>query len=211
MLHYHLGLERGEVGLLPEGMSLDKIESSPAGPAYRAGYSWILAAQGRDDEAREQLEWVAADGFARLPMDMNWLAALAEMTQACAYLDDADTAAALAQQLEPYANRLILNARAVGSYGVGAYHLGILATVTGDFPAAEAWLEEAAAKHERLGARPLLARTRLAHAAALQVQGKSGAGELLEHVARDARQLRLDDLQRRATAALAGQVLLPHW
>jgi len=105
----------------------------------------------------------------------------------------------------------MVNARARGSNGVGAYHLGILPTVTGDFAAAEAWLEEAAPRHERMGARPLLARTRLAQAAALQAHGDDRARELLERVAADARELGLEALERRADVGLAGQLLLPHW
>jgi hypothetical protein len=86
----------------------------PAEYAYRAGYSWVLAIAGRADEARAQIELIAADGFSRLSDDMNRLAALAELAQALALLDEPGPAARVLKLLEPYAGRNIVNARELG-------------------------------------------------------------------------------------------------
>src|SRR4051794_40380269 len=79
---------------------LEREAGRPAEYAYRSGYAWILAMNGRPDDARRQLEWVAHDGFARLRDDMNRLAALAELTQAMTLLGDATPAAGGLERLQ---------------------------------------------------------------------------------------------------------------
>ena len=69
---------------------IERESGRPAEYAYRAGYSWMLAMQGRRDDAREQIDWIARDDFARLGDDMNTLAALCEMAQAIAALQRPD-------------------------------------------------------------------------------------------------------------------------
>ena len=60
----------------------EKIRRSPAGLAYLAGMATLFAATGRDDDAGRALEIVAADDFATVPRDMNWLSTLASATGA---------------------------------------------------------------------------------------------------------------------------------
>ena len=78
---YALEWNRGRFDTIDEA-PLERERGRPAEYAYRAGFAWVLANQGRPDEARAQIDWVAADGFARLGDDMNRLAALAELAQA---------------------------------------------------------------------------------------------------------------------------------
>ena len=86
MLHWN----RDRFELMDTG-PIERESGRPAEYAYRAGYSWMLAMQGRGDEAREHLDWIASDDFARLGDDMNTLAALCEMAQAITALQDRRT------------------------------------------------------------------------------------------------------------------------
>src|SRR4051794_30093784 len=110
---------------------LEREAGRPAEYAYRAGWSWVLAMAGDEDAARAQVEWVAHDGFSRLRDDMNQLAALAELTQAMALLDDPAHAAGVLQRLEPYADRNIVNGRGASGYGSAAHHVAVLKALLG--------------------------------------------------------------------------------
>jgi len=44
----------------------------------------VLAGQGREQEAHEQLRIIAADSFAELPFDTNWLSAIGEAMERAA-------------------------------------------------------------------------------------------------------------------------------
>ncbi len=89
---YVLEWNRGRFDTIDEA-PLERERGRPAEYAYRAGFAWVLANQGRADEARAQIDWVAADEFARLGDDMNRLAALAELAQAIQVLADPTHAA----------------------------------------------------------------------------------------------------------------------
>jgi hypothetical protein len=96
---------------------------------------------------------------------------------------------------------------AVSFWGSLSHHLGVLATRLGQWDDAEAHLAQAAASHERLGARVWLARTRLEWAALLAARNRSGdTGQrqaLLDSVLATAVELRLPVMTERARA-LAG-------
>jgi tetratricopeptide (TPR) repeat protein len=69
--------------------------------------------------------------------------------------------------LLPHQGRCIVAGGAVVFWGAVSHHLGILARATGDRASAVAHFEEALTVHERLGARPWVAATKLALAAEL--------------------------------------------
>jgi DNA-binding SARP family transcriptional activator len=109
----------------------DKIEHSPAGVAWIAGYSWALAELGREQEARKYLARIAPDRFAVLPFDTNWLSALAEASEVVVLLGDTANAAVLYDLITPYTGRPMTAGRAVVSYGSADRHLGELASMLG--------------------------------------------------------------------------------
>jgi tetratricopeptide (TPR) repeat protein len=137
----------------------------PAGYAYRAGYAWYLAGQGRPDEAREMIAWVAQDGYARLGDDMNRLAALVELAQAMALLGDGTHAAGAYERLAPYARRNVLNARGAAGYGSAELHLGLLASLLDRRDRAAEHLAGAVEHNVAMGAEAWAQRSRSALAA----------------------------------------------
>jgi hypothetical protein len=125
----------------------------PAEYAYRAGFSWMLALDGRHDEAREQI----ARSVAQMKQDMNQLAALAELAQALGVLGEPGPAATVYDLLAPYAARNIVNGRGAAGYGAASYHLGVLADLLGRDSARH--FEQAVADNGRLGAKLWLERS----------------------------------------------------
>ena len=156
MLHWN----RDRFELMDTG-PIERESGRPAEYAYRAGYSWMLAMQGRGDEAREHLDWIARDDFARLGDDMNTLAALCEMAQAIAALQDPTHAAGVLERLAPYADRNVQNARGAAGYGSAAHHVAVLEALLG--LDAGPRFEEALRRNTELGSRPWAERTRAAY------------------------------------------------
>ena len=128
-------------------------------------YAWILAASGREAEARSQLRAVAADGFAALPFDANWLSALAEAGEAMVLLGDREAAAHLLARLTPYAGRQTAAGRAVATHGCVDRQLGHAAAVLGRRDEAVAHYEAAIRIESAAGFVPWVDRARRALAA----------------------------------------------
>ena len=184
--------------------ALERQIGQPPEAAYRCGYAWVYAGAGRAQEAREQLDWVAADGFARLPEDMNRLAALGEIAQTSVLLGDVRHTRGVYELLAPFADRNIINARAAAGYGAASLHLAQLAALLGDGDRAAAHFEDALAHNERMGARPWLARTQLHYGELLRARGDATrAGALIERALATATELGLDALAQRARIAQA--------
>jgi tetratricopeptide (TPR) repeat protein len=126
----------------------DKIANSPAGPAYRGSYAWILAGLGETERARAELATAMALPH---PFDANWLSLQAECAETSALLDDATHAAALYDRLAPYAGRPATAGRAVSSYGAVDRALGGLAALLGRSDDAARHLRDAIRVNEALG------------------------------------------------------------
>ena len=183
-------------------MAEPKIGSSPASLSFRCGVAFFAAGSGREAEARDHLEHIAAHGFDRLPFDVNWLETIGTLGEACAMLKDADRAARLYTLLLPYAGRLaVVAGRALASWGAVDRHLGVIATAMSRWEDAERHFEAALRENERLGFRPWLAWTRYQYAQMLSAPGSPGdrdrTGELLTGAAALASELALDGLQQR--------------
>jgi DNA-binding SARP family transcriptional activator len=126
----------------------DKIANSPAGPAYRGGYTWVLAGLGRHEEARSQLDAAIAHPHA---FDANWLSLQAECAETSILLGVADHAELLYERLAPYAGRPATAGRAVCSYGAVDRALGGLAALLGREDDAVAHLGRAIRRNEEMG------------------------------------------------------------
>jgi DNA-binding SARP family transcriptional activator len=105
----------------------DQARNSPAGPAWLTTLSWIWAKQGRLKEAKDAFERLADRQFAALERDTNWLAAIAELVEACSLLGDAERGAILYEQLLEFSGRIVTAARAALAYGPVDYFLGLAA------------------------------------------------------------------------------------
>ena len=150
------------------------IELYPALVAWRAGLALLLVELGRVDEAREEFEALAHAGFDELPRDANWLIGVTLLAEVCGALGDGGRAEALYGLLEPYEGRNVVVGRAATCNGAASRLLGILASAMHEWELAEGHFISALAMHERMGARPWAARTRLAYAEMLLTRRRRG-------------------------------------
>jgi len=131
---------------------------------------------GHPDAAQLVFEQLAADDFAALPRDSEWIFCLCILSEVCVHLRDAGRAAVLYRLLLPHAH---LNALAAGEVAIGsvARYLGLLATTLERWDDALSHFEVALEMNERMGARPWLARTQDDYARMLFVHGEPGDAE----------------------------------
>jgi hypothetical protein len=184
MLVFMDAMQRAEYNAADLDYVRDKVANSPAGMAYRGSYAWLLAEIGRVDEAREQLAILAADGFARLPFDANWLSALGECTGACRVVGDRETAARVYDLLAPYAGRPITAGRAIVALGAVDRCLGDLALLLDRPGAAVAHFETAIRREEEMDMSAWAVQSRLGLARALAARGEEARAEALAAQAR---------------------------
>jgi DNA-binding SARP family transcriptional activator len=127
----------------------DKIANSPAGIAYRGGYTWILAGLGETERARAELHATMELTHA---FDVNWLSLQVELAEASVLVGDATFAASLYDRLGPYAGRPVTAGRAASSYGAVDRSLGGLAGLLGRERDAVRHFEDAIQLNDAFGA-----------------------------------------------------------
>jgi hypothetical protein len=180
---WYVAMWRATVAALA-GRLEERIKRSPAGLAYLAGIASVFAATGRDDQARRAIDIVAADDFATVPRDMNWLSTIVSAAEVCATLGDLQRARTVRSLLEPYAERMVISARAAYHHGSVAYFLARLAAALGDHRAADELYDYAAQHDQRAGAEIWVARDLRRHAELLLAHDDTGRGlKLLERAA----------------------------
>jgi AAA ATPase domain len=170
-----------------EGAVRELVARYPAVPAWRGTLVVTLAHAGRHDEARAELDWLAARDLADLPRDQQWLCNLALLAMACQRLGDRRRAAVVYELLLPCAGRLVPTTRlAVGCLGAVSHYLGILAATMARWDDAAAHLREAVETNSRAGALCFLAQSRHEYAHALRARDAPGDRELAAEQLREA-------------------------
>jgi hypothetical protein len=139
-----------------EGLARRFADGAPGMPMWRAGLARVYCEQGRDAEARRELDRLAAHDFHDLPRDNVWLPGMALLAEVSAHLGDAERAGRLEELLEPYAERTIVSPHAM-FMGPATRYLALAARVQGEEERAAAWLERARAAARTMNARPILA------------------------------------------------------
>jgi hypothetical protein len=162
------------------------IRESPASSAWRCLRCWFAAHASHVEKANEDLDWLAADGFAALPRDANWLPAMFQLTEAVCLLDDRPGAAELYRLLLPYGDRHISAMRGTLSWGSGQAVLGRLASTVENLDQAARHFEAALVAERGWGARAWLVKTRAHYAATLMARGGPGDHDRATALAREA-------------------------
>jgi DNA-binding SARP family transcriptional activator len=155
---------------------------------FRCLDALIACELGREAYARRVLDELAADDFAALPPDGEWLFCLCVLAEVAAKLADDGRAAVLHGLLSPYGR---LNALAAGEVALGsvARYLGILATTTRRYDEAASHFDEALELNARMGARPWLAHTQCDYALMLLERGEAEDDERAREFLASARTL----------------------
>jgi hypothetical protein len=167
---YNIRREQGRLAEVEPSVR-NFIELYPALKAWRAALALLLIELGRVDEARAEFEALAGE---EMPRDANWLIGVTLLAEVCGALGDGERAAPLYSLLEPYAGRNVVVGRAATCNGAAARLLGTLAAAIRSWELAEGHFISALAMHERMGARPWVARTQLAYAEMLLARRRRG-------------------------------------
>jgi tetratricopeptide (TPR) repeat protein len=176
---------------LTRGAAVLESLARRVGSSYvRSQYGMSLVWTGKLEHARAEFEWFARANFDNIAPDMNQLAALINLANACAALGDASRASVLYERLLPYEP---LHATLGAGYSLGAvaWALGRLARTAGEVDKARAHFEAAISRHELMGARRYLAEARADLAALLLEEGRetARADEMLATSAAEAKAL----------------------
>jgi DNA-binding SARP family transcriptional activator/tetratricopeptide (TPR) repeat protein len=194
---------RREQGRLEEMQELvaRSVDQYPTYPAWSCFQALVEAELGREAKARETFERLAADDFAVLPFDEEWVVSLTFLAETARLLDDTQRATTLYGLLLPYADRVALSYPDV-STGSASRYLGVLAAMIGRPDDAESHFEDALAMNSRIGARPWVANTQYDYARTLldrDAPGDAGrAEELIESCLRTCKELGMPALEARA-------------
>jgi tetratricopeptide (TPR) repeat protein len=175
LLMFRLRFEQGRLDEIIGNVEAG-AERTAAMPAYRCALAAAYAEMGREADARETLERLAARGFDDIPRDWAWLGALSHLAMTCTILRDTARAAILYEKLRPYAARHAAPATAIYQ-GPVSHYLGILAATLGRYDEAAQRFEDALAGEARMGARPWRARTQHAYAEMLLARDEPGDRE----------------------------------
>jgi class 3 adenylate cyclase len=182
---FHRYFEQGRLAdLLP--LVAGFVQAAPGLAGFRAALALAHVEAGDLAAARALVEELAPGRFAGVPRDVSWPATLAVLSEVGAALGDPGWAGVLGDLLRPYAGQLLVLS---AGYCPGAAdrYLGMAAAVAGR-------LDEAAARHrsaidleERIGARPLVARSQAWLGRALAARDGPGDAAEAARLARAAR------------------------
>jgi len=139
--------------------------------AWKIGLATLLAEAGDHDDARALIAPMLATGLPEVaPHDDLYFLCVAAAATTIVDLGEPEHAGELYELLAPHASRVIVAASGALCWGSVHRFLGPLAALMGNLDRASMHFEAAMAVHERLGARPFLARDRLAFARMLREQ-----------------------------------------
>jgi hypothetical protein len=152
----------------------EHLAEQPRADIWQATLLLLLAEEGRLDEARAMLESIMVRGVLdlgdndpqRVTPDQATPPTLGE---AIALLGDEHAADILYRHLRPFAGRVMVTGLGLHFLGAVDHYLGRLAATARRWADAERHFDDAVSRHQQMGARPFLARTRL-HLAEMLLQ-----------------------------------------
>jgi DNA-binding winged helix-turn-helix (wHTH) protein len=183
LLTFMIAIDRG--GVEPLGPAVAQMaERFPAMIGWRGGLALYYAEVGRHDDARRELEGLLREDLEGMRRRNDWSALVVAIAIVSALVGHEEGARRAHRLLEPYAQSLLVIGYASYVWGAASLALGFTAATGRDWSTAEAYLEDARGRHERIGARAPLAHTHFWTARMLLARGRSGdASRAREHLA----------------------------
>lgn len=151
----------------------EAIRIVPTYPVLRCALAHVYAELGRERQAREVFEPLAANRFAGVPQNDEWLYSMCLLAEVAAHLRDATRSATLHEMLLPYASRNAVSAPDACSGSVSR-SLGVLGTALSLWADAEHHFENAVEMNLRTGGKPWAALSRDGYARMLLARAHYG-------------------------------------
>ena len=170
---FHLRREQGRLEEVEKPIR-DAVREFPWYPMHKAALCCLLAELGRTDEARTVFAELAADDFAVIYRDNEWLLGMSLASHACALLDDSRAASVLYALLLPYSGRHAIG-HVEGSVGMVDTYLGLLAATLLKYDDAEEYLMRSIEALGQHGGRPWRAHAQ--HELAAILRRRAGPGD----------------------------------
>ncbi|MFZ0091613.1 MAG: tetratricopeptide repeat protein, partial [Solirubrobacteraceae bacterium] len=193
--------EQARMGEL-EASARELVAANPHRAAWRAGLAMLLLETGRLDEARAELAPLAADRFASVARDGDWMVTAALAAELAAALGEVDFAATLYDLMLPFADTNVVIGLGAACLGATNRYLGLLALSLERVADAVAHLRRAVRSNAQLGATIELARSQLDLARALDWTAEGR--ELAARAEATAAQRGLSAVARRAAELRGG-------
>ena len=187
--------EQGRIAELEES-ARELVSANAHRPAWRAALATLLWEAGRFDEARREFDSLAANDFADIPQDGDWMIAITLLADVCTELMDAERAAQLYELLLPYRDGNVVIGLGAVCLGSAARYLGRLAGTMGQRSQAVEHLRRALEANAALQAPVHLAHTQLDYAHVLGSGPEARA--LIDQATQTAAELALPAAARRA-------------
>jgi DNA-binding CsgD family transcriptional regulator len=174
------------------------------GGHWRPGLVSVLVETGMENDARQELRQIAADGLDGFRASL-WLASMTYLTDACSALGDEAMAALLYPELAALTGANVVIGHVVACYGAADRYLGMLAATFGDWDRAEGHFAGAMTLNRQMGASTWLARTAYEYGRMLLARGGAAehAAALLEQADELAERIGMTALRRRIDAIRA--------
>jgi DNA-binding SARP family transcriptional activator len=179
-------------------------------PVWTTILAWLWSRNGLRTAAQGLLDRVSGRGFTDVPTDRHWLLAMSTAAEAAARVGDRAAADALAELLEPFADRMVPIAMGISYWGTVARPLAMIELMRGHDDRGIELLEAAVVSTARFGALPWLVEAQLDLAVALSSRrhdatGPQRAQALIDEARTTSDRLGLAELADRA-AALGGRL-----
>ena len=176
---------------------------------FRSALTSLYCELGREDEARAELDRLAADGPSDLEVGTEWFLGAGLLAEVCASLGAQGHAAPLYEALLPYADYNVYS-HVESARGSASRYLGILAATMARWEDAGRHFERALELNARMGARPWVAHTQHDYARMLIRRSAPDdarrASGLLKAACSGYEELGMTTWQANATADLASLV-----
>src|SRR3954447_1176963 len=172
---FSLRRAQGRLGELEDAVR-QFADSLPAMPAWRCALAVLYLDDGRELEARRELEHLAGRGFEDFPRDNVWMVSMSLLAELCEGLQDGERAAAVEKLLAPFASRNVVSPEGIFGGPVTRY-LALCAATREDWETARTYMARARDAAKRLSLGPTLALLDLDEARILARRGGPGDAE----------------------------------
>jgi class 3 adenylate cyclase len=150
------------------------VEQYPAIPVWRCGRTLCCVEDGRNADARAELDALAADRFARVRGDPFSSVSLCLLAEVAHRLGDVERAQTLYELMAPYGDLLCVVPPFIACYGSISRHLALLATTIGNYDQAAEHFNAAIDTNSRINAPGWIAHCQAEYADMLLRRGRPG-------------------------------------